>query len=374
MNKYVKLSGALLIVTFLLSGCTKKEETTIIQEPTPPTFVGASTCKTCHPDVFNEWANSGHKYMLTPADTAQKTGYYWNWPNPSPPPGKSWADVSYVIGGFGWKARFIGKEGYLITGPQTQYNLATGEWVEFHEGDTLYTCGECHTTGYKEEGHQDNLPGIEGTWALYGIQCEECHGPGSKHVEDPYNYPMEIEGSKWLCGSCHIRGNPYSIPAKGGYIKHHEQINELLASSMSVLECVDCHDPHMSTVRYEEQSIKVDCENCHFDVAEAYGKTRVGSIMKQAGVGCEDCHMPKVSKSAVAETTFVGDIRTHIFKINPDSTAPQFYTSQGSDYSYKYITTDFSCLNGYCHPDESRSWAEIKSDSIHPASALTSSK
>lgn len=362
MKKY--LIG-MIGVSILIISCTKKEETTQIIQPTPASYVGSATCGNCHTDEYNNWANSGHKLMLTPADTAQKTGYYWNWPSPEPPPGYTWADVTYVIGGFGWKARFIGTDGNIITGDQVQYNLATGEWVGYHSGETKpYTCGECHTTGFKDEGHQDGLSGIEGTWSLYGVNCERCHGPGSEHVKDPYAYTMDIEGSKWLCGSCHIRSNPYTIPASGGFIRHHEQINELLASSMSVLECVDCHDPHISTVRYGEQSIKVECEDCHFEIAESYKTSTVGGMMYNAGVECDDCHMAKVSKSAVAETTYVGDIRTHIFRINPDSTASQF--NADSSLANKYITTEFACLNGYCHPNDTKGWAQQNADLIHP--------
>jgi hypothetical protein len=31
------------------------------------------------------------------------------------PEGYTWDDISYVIGGYNWKARFINAEGYIIT-------------------------------------------------------------------------------------------------------------------------------------------------------------------------------------------------------------------------------------------------------------------
>ncbi|NIN36717.1 MAG: hypothetical protein GTO60_17125, partial [Gammaproteobacteria bacterium] len=80
---------------------------------------------------------------------------------PSPPEGYTWNDVTYVIGGYNWKARFIGKDGYIITGEEGdkeflgQYNFANpivgteAGWVKYHSGEKkAYNCGPCHTTGY----------------------------------------------------------------------------------------------------------------------------------------------------------------------------------------------------------------------------------
>jgi len=44
----------------------------------------------------------------------------------TPPEGYTWDDITYVIGGYNWKARFIGTEGYIITGDEdatSQYNF-----------------------------------------------------------------------------------------------------------------------------------------------------------------------------------------------------------------------------------------------------------
>ncbi|OPX22986.1 MAG: hypothetical protein B1H02_05455 [Candidatus Latescibacteria bacterium 4484_107] len=108
---------------------------------------------------------------------------------PVPPEGYIWEDISYVLGGYGWKARFVDRKGYLVTGKKAQYNLATKEWVAYYSEQKAGTkpydsdCAQCHTTGWRASGesggvHQDGLEGIAGVWTLAGIQCERCHGEG----------------------------------------------------------------------------------------------------------------------------------------------------------------------------------------------------
>jgi formate-dependent nitrite reductase cytochrome c552 subunit len=64
------------------------------------------------------------------------------------------------------------------------------------------------------------------------------------------------------------------------------------------------------------------------------------------GVDCIDCHMPRLVKSALGNAAnFTGDMRAHLFAINPDQNAAQF-DSNGL-VSNPYITLDWACNN--CH-------------------------
>jgi hypothetical protein len=268
---------------------------------------------------------------------------------PNPPEGYTWDDITYVIGGYGWKARFIDQEGYIITGDEnatTQYNLYNEElemgenWVAYHAGEEKpYDCGTCHTTGYSPEGNQDGLPGLVGTWAEDGIQCEECHGPGGNHVNEPRLVAMEVDRDAELCGKCHRRGDVTEIDAKGGFIRHHEQYEELFESKKRVMDCVDCHDPH-ETVKYAQgTAIRTACENCHFE-NDTYQK-----ITDRNHAECIDCHMPRITKNALGDAErFTGDIRTHLMAINPLSTS-QF--NEDGNFSNPYLSLDFACRS--CH-------------------------
>ena len=148
-------------------------------------YVGSEKCFSCHMDEYNLWQASGHPWKLRKVEKAR----YAKLPLP---PGYSWDDISYVIGGATKKARFIDKDGYIITTAKdgseakTQYNLEDGSWSFYHKGEKKpYKCGPCHMTAYSPEGNQNGMEGMIGTWAEDGIGCEECHGPGGDHLKKP---------------------------------------------------------------------------------------------------------------------------------------------------------------------------------------------
>jgi hypothetical protein len=321
-------------------------------------YAGSNSCAECHDDIYGAFKQSGHAFKLNKVVNGRPPDYPFT-EVPSPPEGYSWDDITYVIGGYNWKARFIGKDGFIITGKEGdtsflgQYNFAnpivgTGiQWVKYHPGEKRpYNCGRCHTTGYSAEPdtHQDDLPGLIGTWAEPGITCEECHGPGSLHVANPYGVNLKIDRSPAACGACHVRGSPEAVNASGGFIRHHEQYEELFQSKHVALECVLCHDPHKGVVQLrktDQKTTRTSCENCHFEQE----KYQASQAMVASGVQCIDCHMPRVTKSAVGNAAkFTGDIRTHLMAIDPDQ-AGQF--SADGKTALSQLGLDFSCRS--CH-------------------------
>ena len=314
-----------------------------------PAYVGTDSCQECHEDTYKTFMKSGHPYKLNKVVDGQPPTYPYSEVT-DPPEGYTWDDILYVIGGYGWKARFIDKEGYIITGDEnakTQYNFYNEDidmgdnWVPYHAGEQKpYDCGSCHTTGYSPEGNQDGLPGLIGTWAADGIQCEECHGPASNHVNDPMAYALTVDRDSELCGRCHIRGDVTEINASGGFIKHHEQYEEMFQSKKrGAMRCVDCHDPH-ETVKYAKGvGQRTPCENCHLE------ETKYQKITDRTHAECIECHMPRASKSALGDPErYTGDLRTHLFAINPDQM--EQLTEDGSA-SLPYLGLDFACKS--CH-------------------------
>lgn len=326
-------------------------------------YVGSFKCFECHAEIFNKWQASGHPWKLRKAEEAKSAKLPL-------PPGYTWNDISYVIGGANWKARYIDRQGYIITTAKdgseakTQYNLEDGSWSFYHAGEKMpYKCGPCHMTAYSEKGHQDNLEGMIGTWAEDGIGCEECHGPGMEHLREPTKDNIKIDTSADACGKCHQRGGiGPEPPAKGGFIQHHEQINELKAGVHKDLNCIDCHNPHERAVLVP----KDNCMECHDDKAQSYAK----NIHGKQGTKCIECHMPKATKTAISVATYIGDIRTHIVRINTDPDANMYREveekGKTSLFAKNFVTLDYACLS--CHGSRDKQWASKYAKDFHKTS------
>jgi predicted CXXCH cytochrome family protein len=319
----------------------------------PAVYVGSEACGECHEELHASYMETGHAWNLTEVVDGEAPEFPFSEVS-DPPEGYTWDDILYVIGGYGWKARFVDKQGNIITGDaeaKTQYNLPNkslklgDDWVAYHAGEqTAFDCGSCHTTGYVPEGNQDGLPGLVGTWAEENVGCEECHGPGSSHVNNPYLIDMKVDRDSELCGSCHRQNEVEQIDVANGFISHHEQYEELFESKKRVMRCVDCHNPHQTTKYARGQAIRTECENCHFE-NEQYQK-----ISDRKHASCIDCHMPRITMSAVGDPArFSGDMRTHLMAINPLASS-QF--DKNGEFAMPYIALDFACKG--CHNENGR--------------------
>jgi hypothetical protein len=332
-------------------------------------YIGMEACGECHVETYDTFVMSGHPFKLNKVVDGVPPTYPFTEIDDHLPEGYTWDDITYVIGGYNWKARFTDANGYIITGDAeatTQYNFFNEElgigdnWVGYHAGevDKPYNCGTCHTTGYSPEGHQDDLPGMVGTWTEPGVRCEECHGPGSLHAANPRGVALKVDRDAEACGDCHYRGDKTAVDAKGGFIKHHEQYEELFQSKHIALDCVVCHDPHAGVIQLRkagEPTTRTTCENCHFEQVE----NQAVSIHKKAAE-CVDCHMPKITKNALGvKEAFTGDIRSHVMAIDPNQVGQ--FTEDGA-YSQSQIALDFACRS--CHNDTDLGIAEVKDDAV----------
>jgi hypothetical protein len=367
-----------LMMVFSVNGAYAKdyvigEHKVPVAKPDPAsTYKGSESCKMCHTEKYDGWKTTGHPYKLNTPAEAQA----FNSPPVPAPDGYTYDDIYLVIGGWGWKARFIGLDGYIITktgadrktNGSNQYNLATKGWVDYNPGVVKkFDCGNCHTTGYSLAGSQDNKPGIVGTWEEKSIGCEACHGPGSEHIKagGGKGVAIIVNKSAAMCGACHTRGaDDTKIISTGGFVQHHEQYPEFLNSPHKELSCVSCHDPHKGvhvgqTNPTEGAGITAQCATCHSKQNTDF----TGSTMQKAGVKCIDCHMPKTGKSAVGDIAkFTGDVKEHLFKINSDPNAKMF--SDDGKLAMGYITLDFACLS--CHTGKDKAWASTYAkDGLH---------
>ncbi len=295
------------------------------------TYIGSASCGVCHDSLYQTFRQTGHPFKLNKVNGAapvypftslagvEKRIFDDDTAAGDTMPGTdntlgtplSWDDITYVIGGFNWKARFIDANGFIVTGSKVQYNYKTDEMVAYHDNETdkPFNCGNCHTTGWQHfdatvnNARQDGLPGMDGTFAEQGVGCEACHGAGSEHAQTghrqnitkfasprtdaDYHDGTFAYGTAMDCGDCHTRDGERDYPTfksgldnariaagKGtlpvggrisvskGLVKHHEQFDETLGIDPDTLEsvrnpafnavhgnCVICHDPHKAAVQ-----------------------------------------------------------------------------------------------------------------------------
>ena len=322
-------------------------------------YVGDQACSACHQETYDVYMKSGHPWKLNKVVDGQPPDYPFT-EVVDLPEGYTWDDILYVIGGYNWKARFVDKEGFIITNPPAavdaeylnQFNFANpvvgteAGWAKYHSGEEekQYDCGSCHTTGYSPDGNQDDLPGLAGTWAQEGVRCEECHGPGSLHVQSPSGAPMDVDRDSELCGACHRRGTVESVDVSGGFVRHHEQYEELFQSKHLTINCVTCHDPHEGVIQLrqaDEQATRTQCQNCHHQQSQVQKNEKHAAMQ----VACIECHMPRISKSAVGNAEkFTGDLRTHLMAI--DANQISTFDEEGALISGQ-VGLDFACM--HCH-------------------------
>ncbi len=369
-------------------------------------YVGSAACRACHPSIAETSRLHGHAHALNRVQgqapqyppEGERAGV------PSPPDGKTWNDVSYVIGGYQHGAFFVDRTGFVMTdgveGVNTQWNLdfppngTVAGFVAYQPEQQTplpygHDCFRCHTTGPEPQDpndprSQDGRPGILGTWAEAGVQCEACHGPGSNHVPNPQARNIFVDSTVQTCARCHTRGDdPDVIVAADGFIRAGAQYAELRASGGHAnFACTVCHDPHFSTIYDRSNGIRNDCRTCHPDqnMARHAGKIFVrGDYAEQ--LGCESCHMPfatKTTAAADADTVGnngrMGDTRTHIFRISTDNVDfSSMFTADGAAVAKDgdgraAVTVDFVCVR--CHTDGTATGTNAVRLDVRSASAL----
>lgn len=347
-------------------------------------YIGERACASCHTDVGARHEAHGHAFKLRPIQ-----GVALDFPAsnpvagvPNPPSGRAWTDLRFMIGGFFKKARFIDASGHVMTdgtaGVNTQWNLAMPHvglppaFGAYEASRTTplpydFDCFQCHTTGPKNfadsgNQYQFGLPGMPGTWAESGIQCEACHGPGSNHPANPSARDLYVDVRAQACATCHRRGTDFNVvPASGGYIQHREQLQELLASGgHATLDCVMCHEPHTSTLTDPNKGIRKTCTECHptrtMGIHTGATYTRLDGYSEV--MNCQSCHMSFAVRNgraaAIGATGKAADERTHIVRINTTSatSAQALFNMAGTAVQKDAqgraaITVDFVCMR--CH-------------------------
>lgn len=227
-------------------------------QATPKTggqYVGSAVCRTCHPDVTqNFFKNPHYKSVASGKEAPEKTG---------------------CEGCHGPAGDHVAARGGKMTIPHA-FSLMTPPQI-------VDDCLQCHS----KDVSKANIRRSEHTEA--GVVCSTCH---SIHKSQTPKFLL-ANVQKDLCYTCHqtVRAQ-FEMPAK-------HRVNE------GAIQCSDCHNPHgtyAATWRTGTRPRMVDqastneetCIKCHQDKRGPF-------VFEHAAVrvgGCETCHAPHGSMNS----------------------------------------------------------------------------
>jgi predicted CXXCH cytochrome family protein len=143
--------------------------------------------------------------------------------------------------------------------------------------DTCLTCHNGNTAVDKREFLESSHVSLE-------KGCEECHGPGARHVRNGGRYGLFIgKPDMDTCARCHkdeVNGFKDSVHAR-----------------QDVLDCFDCHDPHsrQETVRsFTDNQLCLECHAYQGFGTQAQIEAHTFHSYDPTGTGasrCVLCHM-----------------------------------------------------------------------------------
>jgi hypothetical protein len=220
---FKNLRHVTLITILLAAGCSESEQSVVPANSGPATFVGSSSCQSCHEAEYRDWIGSHHELAMQIADADTVLGDF--------------DDVSFDY--FGTSTQFFTRDdGFYVrtadaSGEDREFRIAYAFGVEplqqyliefpggrlqtlaftwdtrpqseggqrwFHQypdeyiapDDELhwtglqqnwnYMCAECHSTDL-QMGFDAASDTFNTTYSEISVGCEACHGPGSKHIE-----------------------------------------------------------------------------------------------------------------------------------------------------------------------------------------------
>lgn len=144
-------------------------------------------------------------------------------------------------------------------------------------------CHEDSMAKYEKTAHHKAF--IAGKTALDRLACESCHGPRSKHAEEP-NGDLSLENltpaqRSSVCLQCH----------EGGREQMHWPGSAHASSDVSCLSCHDVMKPRTERALLSRTNEPETCYQCHADMR---GKMQKASHhpVREGKMACSSCHNP----------------------------------------------------------------------------------
>ena len=202
-------------------------------------YVGAETCKTCHEDIYDNWAKTPHwKTTLNTKGGPSKQGC-----EACHGPGRahveSGGDISKI---------FVFKKASVKTIDDT--------------------CLSCHAGG------AEHMHAINSVHGQNGVSCIDCHSPHHAKTREF----LLVKAQPELCYSCHLaKKAEFEMP-------FHHRVNE------GLIQCTDCHNPHGTERAMQlrtSSTLDAVCYKCHTDKQGPF-------VFEHEPVkveGCTSCHL-----------------------------------------------------------------------------------
>jgi predicted CXXCH cytochrome family protein len=354
-------------------------------------YAGSAACRSCHTSEYERWQKTPMANIVVDVK-AHPEAIVGDFSKPNEFVTFKKSDIAFTYGSI-WKQRYFTKIGddYFVFPAQwdiqhkvwRRYYVAAGTdwWVEHYPAEQMQRptgplCDGCHSTNF------DVATKKVTEW---NVGCEQCHGPGAAHVEDPAlsnivnPARLDFVRANDVCIQCHSQGRPKETPLNGVYYdwpvgyragdklsdfwtleehklgettfthwpegsahKNRMQGNDFVQSQMYThgVTCAGCHDVHGTQHGAELVKPKGDvCLTCHGPQSPngPRGTALQHSQHSAEKATCVDCHMPKIA-TEIADV----NVRSHTFRfISPAD-------------SEKYGVPN-ACTS--CHKDKDNAWA-----------------
>lgn len=356
-------------------------------------YVGSETCKECHEDIYNSHINTAHFNTSALANKESILGSFETGSNELSlskldlkfteeighlyqhsqfPSGMKKSEQFNVVIGSGVKGQtYLTWDKDALFQLQGSYYTPTNSWInspgypgQYLKRPVRETCLKCHFTYAKNKDFSGRGNQFERKQIIYGIDCERCHRPSSKHVIYHRKNPKDkiakftlsldsLPQQKKLdvCAQCHsgmrenvLQGNSFSFLAGENldeYARNHQSGNIVSNSQLDVhgnqygllkssecfinsgesFSCTSCHNPHKKQ-RGNFSYFNSKCIGCHTnsDKVECSGDSAEITKMEN---NCISCHMPtkpskvmavQLAKDSLETAVYV---RTHLIGIYP---------------------------------------------------------
>lgn len=188
------------------------------------------------------------------------------------------------------------------------------EKAEFTGSDACFSCHEgAHGSGWLKLPHGKFLTGSNREFA--GKGCEDCHGPGSVHAEDPPGHilnptNMTAKAANDLCLACH----------KDKIRSHDWQTGAHAVAKVKCFQCHTQHDEKADTLGLKKSESEM-CMDCHRQIAVQFRQNSHHPV-REGKVECTDCHNVHSGRH---EGMLIADEKTTCTRCHGDVAGPFVY-------------------------------------------------